>query len=362
MSQITGKTPFASRLRSFAWFSVVLFCLGLGLAFATKLSTRGVVIGWGITLGAPILIGFYSGLFAWIGTVREDDPRSGRVRFSFKQLWLLFLILALGFIALGTGYFILDLFFKGTEFGKAFFKGGLSGLYCTTMVCVVFALPVFFGVLLAIVVGKFFRRRILDISQKSKLTVLSLLLLTLVFPTALDQVEEGLGLRENLPVETVLTVRNVPSHIGQAWDHLQFYEDTGSESTWLFMLGFPKPIRTEGIIENVGDITKCVYDKGYLVKRTTRVEKRNKKWLLEFDVIEQVNIEDKAIELMDGSFELNDLEGVATRLKLKTRYRPLMTPRWMWKPLEVITARSLHNHVIDKIESDSMPGMSLTSN
>ena len=117
-------------------------------------------------------------------------------------------------------------------------------------------------------------------------------------------------------------------------------------------MGFPKPLYKQGSINKVGDVSKCVYDKGYLVKEVTDVQLNEKHAFLEFDVIEQVNIEDRAVELKTGSFNIKKKNQIMTNVKLKTTYKPLMTPRWIWRPFEKATARSLHNHVLDKILLD----------
>ena len=73
----------------------------------------------------------------------------------------------------------------------------------------------------------------------------------------------------------------------------------------------------------------CVYDGGRLVKRATAVEPTHR---LVFDVIDQVNIEDKSIRLINGCFEFEAVGEGQTGARLSTRYTPKLTPRWLWRP------------------------------
>ena len=78
----------------------------------------------------------------------------------------------------------------------------------------------------------------------------------------------------------------------QAWDLLMFYEEVDLEPPLFARIGLPHPLRTEGHIERVGDIKRCVYSSGYLRKRITRYEPGE---LVAFDVIEQVGVEDRSV-------------------------------------------------------------------
>ena len=67
------------------------------------------------------------------------------------------------------------------------------------------------------------------------------------------------------------------------------------------------------------------------------------------DVIEQEGIEDRSIQLVDGSFALRESEG-GTVVTLTTRYRPLLQARVFWRPFEQRLTTVLHDHVLDAIE------------
>ena len=123
-----------------------------------------------------------------------------------------------------------------------------------------------------------------------------------------------------------------------------FYEEVTLEPPLFARIGLPHPLRTEGDIGGVGDIKRCVYSSGYLRKKITHYEPGR---LLEFDVIEQVGVEDRSADLTRGSFAFEETSDGRTLLTLTTVYRPLLSARAAWRPFERSLAHVLHNHVID---------------
>ena len=113
------------------------------------------------------------------------------------------------------------------------------------------------------------------------------------------------------------------------------------------MVGFPRPLGTTGIIKEIGAKTKCIYEGGFIDKTITAVSINQQKAKFEFDVINQVNVEDYAIKLIDGGFYLSQRDDNQTTIMLRTNYKPLMTPRIIWRPFEKITNQALHRHIID---------------
>ncbi len=347
----TQEEPaFKNKMRVFAIGSLILLLLGIALAIITKITNQSTVIGWGISLGVPLSIGFYMGLFSLIFFEEGKPQKFVNWCKVFKVFFFLWLLATLGF----GGFFIVDAFISKNQSLAVSFKAGLNGLFCGSTFSLIFFLPTVVGVSLAFFMGKITRLKFLK-NQALKNSLLSLALLAcLGLPSVLELIENHLGGREHLASEKILTVRKIAASSHDVWKKLQFYEDTGSESSLLFLLNFPKPMYTKGEIKKVGDITTCVYDRGYLVKRTTKIHQSLSKSYLEFDVIEQVNIENKAITLTSGSFTLENLslEEGSMKLELRTNYKPKLTPRWIWRPLEKIIAGSLHGHVVDKIERD----------
>jgi hypothetical protein len=152
------------------------------------------------------------------------------------------------------------------------------------------------------------------------------------------------------PEETVRTERILPFESGQVWDSLVFYEEVRHEPPLLARIGLPHPLYTSGEIVAVGDTTKCVYNKGYLVKRITEYRPGE---LLSFEVVEQQGIEDRSVRLVSGSFEFERIAHGRTRVTLTTVYEPLLSARPVWRPFEIKIARALHDHVLTGIELEA---------
>jgi hypothetical protein len=132
-----------------------------------------------------------------------------------------------------------------------------------------------------------------------------------------------------------------PPH--EAWGSILFYEQVEHEPPLLLKLALPRPVRAEGRNAAVGDVQTCLYQKGYLRKTITRREEGR---LLAFDVTEQHLHFEHDVELLDGAFALEPIDGRRTRVVLSTRYRRLLRPAWLWQPMERKIIRTLHEHVL----------------
>ncbi len=53
--------------------------------------------------------------------------------------------------------------------------------------------------------------------------------------------------------------------------------------------------------------------------------------------------------LLDGSFRLQPLDPVKTRMTLTTRYIRHLRPAWLWKPIESKVVHMLHLHVLEGV-------------
>jgi hypothetical protein len=148
----------------------------------------------------------------------------------------------------------------------------------------------------------------------------------------------------------VRTSRVVALSPQEAWERIVFYEEVPARPPALARIGLPRPLYTEGNAGAAGDLKRCVYSTGYLLKRITihRPPRR-----LAFEVIEQHGVEDHSVDLIDGGFELEPVGEGATRITLETRYRPLLQARLFWRPFEHRLAHVLHNHVLDGIAEET---------
>jgi hypothetical protein len=122
-----------------------------------------------------------------------------------------------------------------------------------------------------------------------------------------------------------------------------FFEQITHRPPLPLRLLLPSPMRAEGPRSAVGDETRCVYDKGYLLKRVTRVDRCRH---YGFDVTEQELKIGAGIQLTGGSYTLRVLPGGSTQIELETRYISGVRPRWLWKRLEAAVCHAFHRHIL----------------
>lgn len=207
----------------------------------------------------------------------------------------------------------------------------LGGMFCALLALGMGAAPLLPGVW----VGHVLRKRKLERTA-----------LAVIFTAPLLLHVGDLAARGPHPVETVATIRVLPLDVAAAWGAMRFYEDVDGPRPLALRMGLPRPLRTVGVPRRVGAKTQCIYEGGYLVKRTTELVPERR---LAFEVLEQVNVEDRSIRLRDGAFDLVPLTGETTEVTMTTRYVPLLAPRWYWRPLEAWVVHSLHEYVGDSM-------------
>ena len=146
--------------------------------------------------------------------------------------------------------------------------------------------------------------------------------------------------RSPTSVVTEMTYAAAP---GRVWDGLMFYEQIPSRPPLHLRLLLPDPIRVEGRRSAVGDETLCVYDRGHLLKRVTRIVPRRH---YGFDVVEQDLAIGREIRLTGGSYTLRELPDGSTRIGLETRYVSPVRPRWLWGLVEAAVCHAFHRHIL----------------
>jgi hypothetical protein len=212
----------------------------------------------------------------------------------------------------------------------------LSGLFCGLTLGGLLLGPALVGAIAGWAVRKAMRGAAYDRRKYFFLTI------AVVLPFGADQAESRWPME--IAVAEVSTSSIFDTSLQQAWDSIVFYEEVAHDRPLVLKLGLPRPLRAEGRKGAVGDIERCVYEKGYLVKRITRVEGPR---LLAFDVIEQHLHFEHDVELEGGSFVLTPLGESRTRVVLTTRYRRLLRPAWLWEPMERHIIHTLHAHVLE---------------
>jgi hypothetical protein len=143
--------------------------------------------------------------------------------------------------------------------------------------------------------------------------------------------------------DEVVTTMRWPLTRDEVWRGLLFYEEVPRRPWLLLRLFLPRPIRTEGGKKTVGDIVRCTYDGGHLVKRITRADAGR---AIEFEVLEQDLGIEGCVAMGNGSYEIREtLDG--SEVLLTTCYHGHLRPRFLWRPIERYIARSLHRHILE---------------
>ena len=297
-----GDPETFTRRPPFVWWTYWLPCLllaGVGGGIIWAVLVAAVGYGWATTLVMPAAIGSVIGY-----AVRG---RGG------------------GAIALAAVGIALTLLVGA----------GLAGGLCMFVLALVAVVPMVLGFLLGVAL-----RATLKATRFSQREYLSIALLLV---PALVAVAEGR--HDGLPVMSVSTVRVIDAPPGAAWDAIQFYEEVRRPTPWLLWLSPSlRPRYTRGRSERVGDLKVCVYQHGHLVKRVTAVDPGRR---LAFDVVDQQQIENDGVRLIDGSFQLEPIDGGRrTRVTLTTRYAPKLAPRFAYAWAEAWTVHTLHGHVL----------------
>ncbi|HLK89712.1 MAG TPA: SRPBCC family protein [Polyangia bacterium] len=110
----------------------------------------------------------------------------------------------------------------------------------------------------------------------------------------------------------------------------------------------PRPRALEGDGVAPGAFRRVVFDNGALLATVTRSEAPRR-----FDVdlrVERAGREffDHWAELVDASFTFDALPGGRTRMTHATRYRPRVTPRWYFAPIERFFAGKVQGYLLDE--------------
>lgn len=154
--------------------------------------------------------------------------------------------------------------------------------------------------------------------------------------------------RVNAPLRTptaevVVTRRAFAASPLQTWNGLIFYEEIGRRPPFLLRLLLPQPLRAEGRKSAVGDVARCVYEGGYLVKGVTGSEATRR---YQFEVSEQALEIGRGIRLLGGSYVLRELPDGRTEVALSTCFRSPRRPRWLWKRIEAAVCHHFHSFIL----------------
>ncbi|MGZ6071954.1 MAG: hypothetical protein ACXWK8_12115 [Myxococcaceae bacterium] len=143
-------------------------------------------------------------------------------------------------------------------------------------------------------------------------------------------------------VEEITSRLQLPASPAEVWRSLKFYEEVPSRPGVLLRIGLPAPVRSEGEKTRMGGTVRCVYEGGYVLKRTTSAEPPN---VLRFEVFEQRLGLEHCLSLSDGVYEIRAVSG-GSEVALTTRYRGHLRPRALFRPLERRLTHEIHGHIL----------------
>ena len=132
------------------------------------------------------------------------------------------------------------------------------------------------------------------------------------------------------------------------WEALMFYEEVPKTPPFVLRRFLPAPIGTEGCKSEVGSDVKCRYVGGHLLKRVTRIVRRQN---YAFEVVEQ-NLALGGIRLLGGDYTLRMMAKDRTRVALATYYASPNCPRWLFGRLEAAICHSFHHYILSAMRSN----------
>ncbi len=212
----------------------------------------------------------------------------------------------------------------------------IAGFFCGMMLSLFFLVPLMLG--LAIGAALRYILKLTPWSQRWYLPLIGFIAL----PYIVQFTEDRLPRRTE--IATVRTELHMHATAEEAWDAGMFYEEVDHPPRMLLNFALPRPVGSQGRKDRVGEIVRCQYDRGYLVKRISRVEPGQ---LMEFEVIEQQLHFERDVTLTGGSFQIVPGADGTSRVVLTTRYQRHLHPGVMWQPVEKEVVHTLHEHVLE---------------
>lgn len=196
---------------------------------------------------------------------------------------------------------------------------GSEGLICALMAIPIFALMSLIGAFIGV---RIFHRR----KDKMQLSAICLL------PFILIPLENKLELSERLFEENTSIRINATS--AEVWDHITRVKEIRPEENQasLFqIMGFPRPIKAELDTIAVGGIRIAIFDRGlFFIETVTEVVPLK---VLAFNIVadphstppaaldEHVMVGGKYFDVLQGRYELAELDGKTIELKLSSKFK-----------------------------------------
>lgn len=299
--------PLPPRLSEPGVIAILVFACVLGIALYSIILWQHNM-GWALFFAIPISLGMIVGFLV---------PAQ-----KWAMSWLILVLI--GSVVAGL------------------FGMGIVGIFCGVTVGLVFVLPMALGAWMGKKLRFLLVKKGMNVWGGQRYFCVAVLAFLPLISSDIEQ-------RFPRPVEIneVSTSRTLRAPAVKVWRAVAFYEEVKHEPPFLLKLALPRPIRSFGDKTHAGNRVRCVYNKGYLVKRITKVEKER---LLTFDVVEQHLHFEHDLRLRDGSFIMQPLDATHTRVVLTTRYERLTHPWWLWRWPEEVILHTMHEHVLNGME------------
>ena len=138
----------------------------------------------------------------------------------------------------------------------------------------------------------------------------------------------------------------------RVWSGMMFYEQIEERPPLHLRLLLPVPTGTENVKSKVGEVVRCSYQGGHLLKRLTKIDPQRH---YGFDVVEQTLPIGGGLTLSGGCYTLRELPGGGTEVAVTTRYLGGRRPGWLWQPIEAAVCHLFHRYLLGamrrKVES-----------
>ena len=161
------------------------------------------------------------------------------------------------------------------------------------------------------------------------------------------------GGSEPISVVTRMSFAATPE---QVWKGMMFYEQIIDRPPVLLRLLLPVPTGTEGRRSRVGDITRCLYEHGSLLKRVTAIDRGRR---YDFIVSEQNLFVGGGMRRLGGCYTLRRIQNGRTEVSLTTGYVSPKRPRWFWQPIEAAVCHAFHRHILRAMRRQTRAGNSV---
>lgn len=222
----------------------------------------------------------------------------------------------------------------------AFLVGmGWEGLLCAVMAFPLLAV----GLVMGSVLGRLFRRHILDRLRHQTGTTAFILVVTVAVAPAARQAERSRqGYLRRETVSNSVLVHATPDDV---WGRIQSIDDISVSKPWLMYIGLPIPLRCTLDGHGIGAKRTCYFNSGFIQETITEWSPPLRMGLS----IDRTNMPGRHwLGFENALYELQQ-EGDATRLTRHTTITSRLGPIWYWRSLERLGVEAEHEYILNDV-------------